>query len=426
MDVSVKINRMSDGRVVADVIETDTALPYCFYLSTYLRDRFDGYNSMATAANQTLFSIKYFNKKGVDVVERIKTGHLFTSEEYDDFKYVCKFKAKKASQLSASNVLSFEQMSSKKLDNLLHATQQTNDRVASDTFKSRLYYFKYYIEYYFKALHAVGSTPLEVKERYDDFIATIESDLRQARPSNSVVRDPFEQAIPTDVYLNILDVIQPFNEKNPFHKAARLRNQLIIQIFNETAIRIGALCKLKVSDLRIDDKAPRFHVTRTPNDHEDTRNRPATQKTKAHIGTLSQKTMDRLLLYIETQRAQYPAANEHEFIFVSTQKTPGQPIAKSSVQDVIERLSKEVGFHLYPHLFRHKWQEVFEDRAEEMGYTHDQINDMRKAACGWTESSQMILIYNEFKNAVNVQKMSAIRQSEFVPKINKNKEDCDA
>ncbi|RPH16498.1 MAG: site-specific integrase [Alteromonadaceae bacterium TMED7] len=127
--------------------------------------------------------------------------------------------------------------------------------------------------------------------------------------------------------------------------------------------------------------------------------------------------MRKLLLYIETDRNGYDDANTHDFIFVSAKKTPGQPLAKTSVQSIFDRLSQALDFHIHPHLFRHKWQEVFEVQAKKQGYTDEQINDMRKTACGWSESSDMVRVYNEFRNAVLVQEMSKIRQSEFMPKI---------
>lgn len=422
MNVNVKINRTLDGRNVADVIDTDCEIPYCFFLSTYLRDQFVTYTSMDTAAYATLFGVQYFERKGIYVVERLKNGELFTPTEYDDFKYICKFRKDTAKKLSAKNVLSFEQLSSKQIDNMVYETSQSEGRVSEDTYKGRLSYFKRYIAYLYKLWHQAGNVPDDVKERYEDFDDTISKDIRGIKSTNKVVRDPFEQAIPTDVYFNILDIIQPFHKENPFTQSSRLRNQLIVQIINETPIRLGALCKLKISDLRVDDAAPRFHVTRTPNDPDDKRYRPPAQKTKTHIGSLSPKTMEKLLLYIETDRNQYDDALTHDFIFVSSKKTPGQPIAKSSVQSVLDRLSQAVGFHLHTHLFRHKWQEIFEVEAEKLGYSHEQINDMRKTASGWNEGSNMLLRYNEFRNAVRVQDMSKIRQSEFMPKMNDNKD----
>ena len=417
MNPSVEISRMLDGKVVADAIDTDCGIPYCFFLSTYLRECFDSYSSMEAAAHATLFGIQHYEKKGVDVLERVKTGLFFTSDEYDDFIYICKYKKEKAKQLTAEKVVSFEQLSSKQIDNLIHETSQSEDRVAENTYKGRLSYFKRYITYLYKLWHQAGNTPKDVVARFENFEETISTDIRRTKSTNKVVRDPFEQAISTDVYFNMLEIIQPFCAKNPFTPSVRLRNQLIVLILNETPIRLGALCKLKISDLRVDDGAPRFHVTRTPNDPHDRRKRPAAQKTNAHIGSLTPETMRKLLLYIETDRNGYDDANTHDFIFVSAKKTPGQPLAKTSGQSIFDRLSQALDFHIHPHLFRHKWQEVFEVQAKKQGYTDEQINDMRKTACGWSESSDMVRVYNEFRNAVLVQEMSKIRQSEFMPKI---------
>ena len=421
MNVGVCLYRYWDGRIIADVLDMNDMLPFDFFLSTFLRSQYGTYNSMEAAAYSLLFSIQHFERSGIDIIERVGTGKFFTQDEYEEFISICKFTKKKVLELSVKNVRSFESLSTKQNDNLIYATSQSQGLVGEGTNKGRLLYFKHYICYLYKLHHGAVQVPFEVKERFEDFEKTMSDDIKKIKKTNKTTIDPFEQAIPTDKYFEILEVVQPSNELNPFTPSSRLRNQLIIQILNETPIRIGALCKLKISDLRGDNGAPRFHVTRTQNDINDSRPRVACQKTNEHISSLSDVTFKKLMLYIETDREQYYDAKKHDFIFVSSKGTCGKPIAMASVRSMLKVLSGAIGFHLHCHLFRYKWQEIFEVQAVEMGYTFEQINDMRTQASGWVEGSIMNKKYNEFRNAVLVGELNKIRQSEFVPNMDEHK-----
>jgi integrase len=422
MGLKVHALRNVYGKMAVEVIDTDSALPHCFFLSTFLRTKYPVYNTMRTYAYQAAFYLRHFEAQGIDIVDRVEQGELFTTKEYEDYKHHCLFKAF-ALYPCTSSVVSLDHFSSKRLDNLIYEAHATQERVSASTLKLRLSAFCEYVYYLYTLFHFGNNAPESLSTRFQDFKYRIEKDCRSVKADNAVVLDPLEQAIPDDIYFRVLEIIQPWHSENPFSKSTRLRNQLIVQIFNETAIRLGALCKLKISDIRHDTDNPRILITRTPNDPTDPRKDLPAQKTKAHVSGLNPETMKRLLLYIETERSKYSAADTHDFVFVSAKgKTAGFPLARSSVQDTISFISKKVGFPLHVHLFRHKWNEVFEERAKALGYSHEQINDMRKFACGWSESSEMVKVYNEFKNAVQAIELSRIRQSEFLPNTSHLKE----
>jgi len=96
-------------------------------------------------------------------------------------------------------------------------------------------------------------------------------------------------------------------------------------------------------------------------------------------------------------------------------RTKGKPLSLVSINSIFGTLSKVLKFNVYPHLMRHKWNEIFEDKGLALGMTHQEINDLRKYACGWSEDTKMVSRYNQFKNALAAQKMSKIRQSKFMP-----------
>jgi integrase len=205
--------------------------------------------------------------------------------------------------------------------------------------------------------------------------------------------------------------------ENPF-KSSKLRNQLIMQILINTGVRVGAVLKLKVSDLIEDWDNPRFLLTRTPNDPTDPRLERPSNKTKALSVSISSELMKLIKLYIQTVRTENPAAREHDFVFISEKgTTSGQPLTYKSIHKIVDKFGEALGIKLHPHKLRHKWNEVFEDKAREHGLTPEKIEDLRKYAMGWVEDSKMASVYNEYQLAVTVADISAKTQSKAVPRL---------
>lgn len=424
MDINgfgVENYRSIDQQDCVSLFYKESGLPLSFWHSCHLKNTYNVYSTRLAHANFAKFYFDYFIEQQIDIEDRIVSLALLTKQECEDFIGACLFRVDKEKQNLSNNVASFAQFRDKGLDNLIHATTYSQSKVSALYARNRIKSFSAFVQYIYKQVHAfsINRVPEDMKERYQDFLVMLKEAAKGIKDDNAIVKDPFEQAIPTDNYFRLLEISKPSHDENPWSPSSRLRNHIITQIFNQTGIRVGALCKLKISDLRTDVRA-RIVITRTPNDPTDSRKRPATQKTKAHVSAISAELMTSIQLYIETERAKYPISNDHDFILVSHKgETAGQPLAKQSVNDLFEPLSKAVDFHIYPHLLRHKWNEIFEDAAKAAGLSPEHINDLRKYACGWAEDSKMVAIYNEFKNALAVAEISMSAQEKIVPKVEK-------
>ncbi|MBF4318254.1 site-specific integrase, partial [Vibrio anguillarum] len=200
--------------------------------------------------------------------------------------------------------------------------------------------------------------------------------------------------------------------------SSKLRNQIIMQILIDAGVRVGAVLKLKISDLVDDWSNPRFRLTRTPDDPSDPRLDPASNKTKALSVSISPDLMKLIKLYISTVRAASPNTHEHDFVFISEKGiTSGQPLTYKAIHKIVKTFGDAINFNLHPHKLRHKWNEVFEDRAKEKGFSPEKIEDLRKYAMGWVEDSKMASVYNEFQLAVTVAEISAKNQRKSVPNL---------
>lgn len=404
MDCSVESYRNFEGERCVDLIDNSCGLSKCFWLSTHLRE-FRTFQTALTYAYQAKYYFEYFDSQGIDIVKRVELGDFFTKGELEQYMTHSLYKLEHSPSLG-SNVHSIAQFSTKSLDNLIHSTRSSKGRVAVSTSKIRINSLIKFITFLYDQIHAAQNVSSNVVLRYKDNKDRASRYVKKIKPNNSVVKDEFEQIIPTDVYFRLIEITRPHNADNPWSKLTRFRNHLIVQLFNETGIRIGALCKLKISDL-VTNKPTRIKITRTPNDPSDPRARPPAQKTKAHTSAVSPELMQRLLLYINTNRAKHQKSINHDFLFVSDKGlTAGQPISIQGVQDMFVKLSESLNFKIHPHLTRHKFQEIFEDAGISIGLSPERIEDLRRFASGWSENSKMTEIYNEHKIAVAAREVS--------------------
>jgi len=429
--VQVKLYKDVEGRSFPVIVKD--GLPCCLYLNAYLnsnhRSPFSRARSRLGTSNQSpsfytrkkyahelKFLFCFFMHKGIDLVDRVANGSFLSIEEIDHYIRACKFYVDK--DADKENVV--VSLSDKRIRDAIHATSHSQPEVSAHTFNQRLNRLKAYIEFLYVYHHydkAETKQQIFTDSQFNKFKLYISAAISGSRKDNTITKDPFESAIPSDKFLDLLGVIQESSPKNPF-KSSKLRNQIIAQLLIKTGVRIGAILKLKISDLVDDWNNPRFLLTRTPNDPTDTRRLPAANKTKALSVSISRELMKLIKLYIETVRKNIPNAHKHDFVFISEKgKTIGSPLSYNAINKVIATFGEAIGIELHPHLLRHKWNEIFEENARAQGYSPDQIEDLRKYAMGWAADSKMAALYNAFQLAVKVAEISSKNQIKSVPNL---------
>lgn len=415
-NVLVKIYKDVNGISYPAIVQD--GLPCHVYLTAYLASKHDlSFNSLKKYAHELKFLYCFFVTKGIDLVKRVASGSFLSYEEIDSYIRACKFYADNNFDHEDRKVVN---LTDKAVRDAIYATSKSHTTVSAHTFKQRLHRLISYIEFLYIRHHydkAETKQKVQTDDLFNKFKLYLDSVISSTRKTNTITKDAFESAIPNDKFFKLLDVIKVSSPNNPF-KSSKLRNQLIAQIMIETGVRIGAVLKLKVSDLVDDWSNYRFRLTRTPNDPTDTRRIPASNKTKALSVSISPGLMKQIKLYIETVRNVTPHTNEHDFVFISEKgKTKGKPISYNAIFEVIKKLGKIIGLNIHAHLLRHKWNEIFEEKAKEMGIPPEKIEDLRKYAMGWVENSKMASVYNEFQLAVAVAEISSKNQSKSVPNL---------
>jgi integrase len=414
MNYSVVEYRKLDGDLCADLVNRNTGLPVSIWVTAHLFNFEGAPSTVLTEAYQIKFFLEYFDSEEIDQIARFESGGLLTEDEQAAFLHACRYR-KDSVAMQDHKIASINQFTPKSLDSMIHANRFSQAKVAANTVRMRLTGFVRFAEFLFKQLHdRFGNrVPKDLRYRFECLCADVREVKSSIKDDNGVVRDCFQQAISTNGYFKLLECIKQHHPDNPWTDITRFRNHIILMLFIETGNRLGEICKLKISDLR-DDTNPRILITRTPSDPSDPRKRAPSAKTRAHASGISRQLMKQIKLYIETERAKYVESERHDFLLVSHKgSTEGQPLSKRSIGTIINGLSSVIGEHIHPHLLRHKWNEIFSEKAEEMGYSSDKIEEIRRYACAWKEDSNTGKIYNEYHLALTAHKISTHEQSKL-------------
>lgn len=406
----MKIKRYQFNRIPFVSITDDFDCPICPYVSAYLSTLTgQAFNTQLRKANELLFVLNHFQKVKIDLVARIKSGELISNKEYLQFNLVS------ASQKNnAEDSLVFPHIiSDKALRNAISANTSQLARISNETQQGRIRRLREFMEDLFKHLHDSYSAENDIVDRFDKLTATIKLDEHSlSRNRSQYVGDPAESVIPDELFCRLLEIIRPSSENNPF-KGSKVRNYLIVSIFSQSGIRRGALAKLKISDFHFHGNSDTISVYRSGIDPTDPRLEKPNQKTKSHLATISPLLMGQIKYYVDYVRDEISRPEEHDFIFVSekgSRGTLGHPISLKSVNAIFHVLSKAIGFHIHPHLLRHKWNEIFDRAGTEKGIDPRLLEDIRKYAMGWSEKSVMAGTYNDKRLAEKAREISKAHQ----------------
>lgn len=385
-----------------------------YYLQVELGEKSS--NTLERKSYELLFIFKYFKKRGIDLVQSIEEFKFISEEEISVFAKACKLKALIADKEVVTTI--FTQVS---LRNLMARNQPTENIVEEGTAKGRFDTFIHFYKFVCRRNHARKVLTEVQQNNYKQCLIELVTSKKSMGSWSKKISDPFMSNFSDEKCFELLDIINPSNDNNPF--SSKIRNELIIKIIMDTGIRRGAVAKLKISDV-FNDKEPRIRVTRTPDDVTDPRRNRASQKTKPHVSPLSPELASRLEYYIKEIRSHIPNTDTHEFVFVTEKNcrgTIGKPLALRNYNSIFIKLSKILAVEITPHTLRYKWNEVFDVNIDSLAKEHNldsqSKEDIRKYAMGWTVNSEMADIYNNFRLAVKTREHHLSRQRELSARV---------
>lgn len=409
--IKIKLYQFNSLPFVTIVGEDDC--PVDPYVSCYINGPLSAKSTNTTIryTNELLFVLRYFLDKEIDLPTRVASGELITHREYMQFYDKCCFQVTSQDENWVFNNLSVD---SKHLRNVLTANQRGMAKVASETLQGRLRRLRKFIEWLFEEFHDRQSVSQAVSDRLTKLSAKIKLDEESlGRNKLQAVVAPEDSVIPDKVFINLLEMILPSSVNNPF-KASKIRNYLIVSVLIQSGIRRGALAKLKISDLHAYGTYDQISIYRSGNDPTDPRGEKPNQKTKAHLATIDPELMKYFQLYIDCIRSECDRSQFHDYILVSENDckgTKGQPLSLKAINAIFQKLSAALGFHVHPHLLRHKWNEVFDVKGGDRGVDSILLEDIRKYAMGWSQNTNMVQVYNDKRLAIKARELSRSHQA---------------
>lgn len=387
--------------------------PACPYASAYLSTLAgQAFNTQLRKANELLFVLDYFKKRGVSLVDRVRSGKLITESEYSQFWNASASK-KASGDFSEASVVVLG-VSDKFLRNAMSANVNQRNCVQSETKAGRVRRLRKYLEMLYEHFHDAYSVDPALAGRYEKLTAKIKLDensigRNKARPTVAST----DSSIPDEVFCRMLEMIHPSSPNNPF-KGSRIRNYLMVSTLCDTGIRRGALAKMKISDLMLHGTFDQIRIYKTGIDQTESRREKGNQKTpNAHYAHIHQKLMHQIKFYIDHVRFQIPGTDKHDFIFVSEKNsrgTLGVELSLKSINGIFNVISESLGFHVHPHLLRHKWNEVFSEKGRSQGKDYRVVEEARKYAMGWEPNSSMNATYNDVDIAATAREISLKHQ----------------
>ncbi|MNE32043.1 Tyrosine recombinase XerC [compost metagenome] len=171
--------------------------------------------------------------------------------------------------------------------------------------------------------------------------------------------------------------------------------------------------KLKISDFNFYGTFDQISIYRSGNDSTDPRAEKPNQKTKAHLATIVKNIMHQVKFYIDHIRTEFTRAQYHDFLFVSendSKGTAGLPLSLKSINSIFQKISTALGVHVHPHMLRHKWNEMFDEKGERCGVDTTLLEDIRKYAMGWSQNTTMNDVYNDKRLAMKARELSLVYQ----------------
>jgi integrase len=410
----------NNGKTFYSIVN-DSFIPVHYLVSYFLQVELGNRqsNTKERRAYELLFAFKYFDKRDIDFISNIAKFKFIDPDEISMFAASCKLKAEVVKERIVTTIVT-----ENALRNLIARNQPVENIVEEGTAKGRLETFIRFYRFVFNRTHGRSVVSEEQQKKYNQCLIDLSTSINSMGKWSTHVSDPFKSKFPDEKYFELLELIKPSNEANPF--SSKIRNALITKLFIETGIRRGAVAKLKISDV-FNDKEPRVRVTRTPDDVTDPRRNKAAQKTKSHVSPISPDLAKGIEYYIINIRNSLPNAHTHEFIFVTEKNcrgTLGMPLTLQSINGIFLKLSKILDVNITPHTLRHKWNEIFDEGADslakELNLDTQAKEDIRRYAMGWSAKSTMADVYNNFRMAVKTRDYHLARQREFSESL-KNK-----
>ena len=224
-----------------------------------------------------------------------------------------------------------------------------------------------------------------IRQRADEIIRKFGSHL----PST---KEQQREGLGPELRDRFLRIIDPACPENPFQRANRFRNYVLLRLIFETGCRLSEALILYTTDYQPDTHKPKLAIHRRPHNPLDPRVDLPLVKTRPRVLPLAANMAELLETLITEDRKAVPGAKKTPFVFLARD---GSPLATRSVEDMTKRIRRAFPEfeRLTIHVLRHDWNDRFSDLAREKGWGQEKETQHRNYLQGWAKTSNQGLHY---------------------------------
>lgn len=188
----------------------------------------------------------------------------------------------------------------------------------------------------------------------------------------------------------LLDVVRPDSDRNPFRPSNRLRNQLILWCLLLFGMRRGELLKLTIDDLPLGPEETVL-IANATDDPDDPRRREPRQKTLRRAVYCDRWLAVELHAYATRRRG------KTKYLFTNNR---GSPIDYGGIHAIFVSLGRalpglKATGRLHPHALRHTSAELFRRFGRQSKYGEREVDEAMRNQFGWSARSEMPAHYGQ-------------------------------
>lgn len=371
--------------------------PTVFSLSE-VRSRNRASNTIDSYLRSVMVFLLFLDLRNINLEERLKVGRLLSLSEIEELVMICRLPVERVhsildevqviSKQATSPVVSLEKLRKR-------LSTQDNERIDGSSAATRLRNIRDYIKWLCLARISKHGIETSLRLSLDSSIQYTSNAIEARLPSSTNKYSKVDQreGLIPEVVSRIIKVINPQSNDNPWSdEHSKYRNQLIVLWLLNCGLRRGELLNIRISDLNFREATAL--VARRADDPRDPRVNQPKVKTKGREIPLSTGLLDKTNAYIMNVRSQIHGAKKHDFLFVASDT--GVPLSIPSLNKMVNVLQKslpELGCKIFPHIFRHTWNDRFSEEMDKNKVGEDAEKKARSYLMGWSETSGTAATY---------------------------------
>jgi integrase len=389
---------------------------------TEVRSRNRASNTIESYLRSILILLLFLELRKINLEERLKVGHLLSLGEIEDLVSICRLPVEKIHTLINETTSNTNQNSSSVYSIENFRKRQTVDnekRIDGHSAANRLRNISDYLNWLCLtriSKHGIDPTLRSTIESSNQYVsnaidARLPSGAKGYSPNNP------REGLANEVLEKILSAIKPNSVDNPWLDThCKYRNELIILCLLHGGFRRGELLNIRISD--VDFRANSVKIVRRADDVNDPRTHQPKVKTLGREFPFSSGLMEKIDVYIQEHRSSIKGARKHDFLFVSS--VDGKPLSLKSISKLVKLLGKKLpenSVNLFPHIFRHTWNEAYTREMENSNVSEIDKQYQRSYLMGWSQTSDTAKTYTKGQIRKKAQEASLKMQNKLIEKF---------